>query len=138
MSIRFEEFPDSEAICAQVIREALDPVGVYSSVPKSPTFPLVTVKRLGGRPAEVHHLDNARIQIDVWGRSKSEARTLADQARVALHEAEGRIFEPGSGSDDVVAGLVTAVDDGLGLTWLPDQATGRDRYFFTVQVYGHV
>jgi hypothetical protein len=135
--IDYQSFGDLEAMVSQVIRETVEGVaGVFSSIPSAPSFPLFTVQRVGGQPAVAQHLDNARIQIDVWGTSKSEARDLADVARVAIHQAEGRTFETGSGSDDVVDGYITAVRDVLWLNWLPDPLTGRDRYFFVVSVYG--
>ena len=135
----FDPFPDFEALAAQAIREVVD-CGVYSSIPKTPTYPLITVKRIGGIPAEMHRLDVANLQIDVWGTTKSEARDLADEARLALHGMEGRAFSEGDdsgASGDVGSGFICAVDDSLGLTWLPDPVTARDRYVFGCSVFGH-
>jgi len=135
MSVRFAPFPDWEALSSQEIRAAVSPVGVYSSIPGTPTFPLITVKRQGGNPPEKHHLDGARMYIEVWGGTKSEARDLADTARIALMEMEGQTYTVGDG--DVVDAFVTEVDDAVGLQWLPDPKTGRDRYFFMVMIFGH-
>jgi hypothetical protein len=43
----------------------------------------------------------------------------------------------GNSYTDPVAATVTAVDDDLGLTWLPDEVTNRDRYIFGVSVFCH-
>lgn len=127
----FTTFPDIEAVCAGWLRDqALTGVGarVYTEVPPDPTFPLVTVRRVGGVPAIRQYLDTASIQVDVWGSSKAEAQDVARDARLELHRLEGaHVLEP--------LAFVHAVDDSLGLTWLPDDLSGRARYTFGVLVY---
>jgi hypothetical protein len=127
-------FPDAEALAGAVLRGDLA-CGVYSSIPKSPTFPLVTVFRIGGTPEERHRLDFASLQIDVWGTSKTEARDIAAEARSLLHGMEGQTYTLVGGDPDDAA--VTGVSDTLGLTWLPDPETYRDRYIFGVGLYLH-
>lgn len=142
MAALYEEFPDAEALVSSHIRNDLS-VNVYSSIPRSPTWPLITVKRIGGTPAEKHHLDRAIIQIDIWGGASGDDGTvnkgsihdLAQSARVSIHEMEGSSTQIGSGDD--FHGYVTAVEDISGLFWLPDPTTGRDRYTFTVAVFLH-
>ncbi len=127
-------FPDAEALAGAALRAELD-CGVYSSIPRTPTFPLVTLSRIGGIPAERHRLDFANLQIDVWGTSKTEARDIAAEARAALYGMEGQSYALNDGwPDDAV---VTGVADTLGLTWLPDPETARDRYLFGVGLYLH-
>lgn len=134
-------FPDLEAIASTVIRGAGIPnlIGVYSSIPAKPTYPLATVKRLGGNPAVREALDAPRIQVDVWGGapgdstatvSKSMIQDIAQLARVALLRAEGQSYT------SPVRALVTAVRDSLGVTWSPDPTTKRDRYLFAMFLYG--
>lgn len=131
MSVSFDTFPDLEAIVASALRDAGVCGGrVYSSVPRTPTWPLATVKRLGGIPADRRALDAGRIQVDVWGNNKSEARDAAELARRSLHEAEGTTFTE-------FQGFVTGVEDELGLTFLPDPDSGRDRYVFACRVLAH-
>lgn len=103
---------------------------VYSSIPKDPTYPLATVIRIGGIPAEKHWLDTASLQIEVWGNNKAEARDAADAARIAIHTAEGTTL-PAQG------GFISGVQDSLGLTFIPDPTTLRDRYLFGVVVTAH-
>lgn len=122
-------FPDIEAMVGKVLRDAnVVSQRVYSSLPSSPTYPLVTFARLGGIPADERKLDRARIQIEAWGNSKSEARAGAEAARKAVHLSEGTAVPQ-------FAGFITRVEDELGLMFLPDPPTGRDRYLFAVAVY---
>lgn len=124
-------FPDTEAIAIKALRDAGVCGGrVYSSVPNTPTWPILVVQRLGGLPAVERRLDRARVQVDAWGTNKAEARDAAEAARLALHRAEGDAFPS-------LAGYVTGVEDELGLMFLPDQETKRDRYIFAVAVYAH-
>ena len=127
------EAPDMEAVCAVVLRNAaITNVGtrVYSSIPRDPTFPLITVHRIGGLPAVREYLDAANIQIDVWGGTKSEARDIAARARVVLLTIAGTLIT------SPVRAWISGVEDQLGLSWQPDPVTGRDRYVFGVAVYG--
>lgn len=122
-------FPDIEAMAGKVMRDAnIATGGVHSSVPNTPTFPLITYSRLGGIPTVERKLDRARIQVETWGNNKSEARDLADLARLTLHKAQGTAVP-------TFAGFITGVEDELGLIFLPDPPTGRDRYIFAVAVY---
>jgi hypothetical protein len=129
----FEEFPDCEAVIAYAIRNAgiTDLDGAYSSVPKDPPDNYVVVTRLGGQPLERHHLDQARIQLDCWAVSSTVAHDIAQAARVAVMALEGTTVH------DPVDAFITAVDDALGLTFLPDPDTGKDRYVLSLLVALH-
>lgn len=132
----FETFPDAEAACGYAMRLAgVASARVYSSVPHTPTYPLVTFSRVGGVPRERHRLDRARIQVTAWGNTKSEAFDVANAARIALHRMEGTTLSTGSGAP--VNAFVTGVEDDLGMFWSPDEETARDRYVFGVAVYLH-
>lgn len=127
------EAPDMEAVAAVALRSAsITGVGtrVYSSIPRDPTYPLITVSRIGGIPAVREALDTANIQIDVWGGTKSEAHDIAARARVVLLTLAGTLIT------SPVRAWISAVEDSLGLTWQPDAVTGRDRYIFGVEMYG--
>lgn len=142
MSGRFDVFPDMEAVASVALRAAhIDGVqGVHSSIPaKSPKYPMLIVQRLGGSPAVRERLDQARIQIDVWGGSRKDApqavpkstiHDIAQQARVVLLELEGTT------TYDPVVVWISAVEDALGITWSPDPTSGRDRYLFSMWLYG--
>lgn len=124
--------PDAELLVVQALRAtaevaALVGTRVYTALPPDPTYPVVRVTRIGGIPAIRQHLDVARIQVDAWGTTKKQAFTVATTVQAALHAMVG----PHAG------GVVTAVEDDLGLTWSPDPETDRDRYVFGVAVYTH-
>lgn len=135
---RYRVFPDAEAVVSIALRTAPLISGldsrVYSSVPKDPTYPLCTVKRIGGIPRERHALDRAEIQVDVWGNGKGGAADVAALARVKIHELEGTTLTHADLPNPV---FITAVQDTLGLMWLPDVETARDRYIFGVTLYLH-
>lgn len=124
--------PDIESVCSTALREA----GVcggrsYSSIPATPAWPLALVKRLGGTPIVWQRLDAARIQVEVYGNNKSEARDEADAARRALFALQGQVSSDGTA-------YVTGVRDELGLTWLSDPGHPKqDRYVFAVRCFAH-
>lgn len=123
---------DAERLVAGHLRSVPEVVAlvgarVYTAIPPEPVFPLVRLTRIGGTPAVPAHLDRARLQIEAWGTSKAQARDLAETVHAALYDMPGQY----------PAGMVTAVEDDLGLTWQPDPDTDRDRYLFGVTVYTH-
>lgn len=123
-------FSDAEAVAGSIVRTGVSGSRVYSSIPNSPTYPLIVVRRIGGLPIHRSAYDQAEVQLDVWAESKSEARSLAAQARIALLDSEGTTVTV-SGSSS----WVSAVEDSLGLTWLPDPGnTTKDRYVFGVRL----
>ena len=126
MAQQFLHFPDTEAIATTALRAA--GYRAASSLSANQVYPCVVVKRLGGTPADKRVLDRATLQVDVWGNNKSEARDLAHNARLLLMNLEGT-------SSNDFNGFITCVEDVLGLFWLPDQETKRDRYIFSVAMY---
>lgn len=141
---RFNVLPDLEAAASVALRDAAitDLEGVHSSIPaKNPVYPLLVVQRLGGTPAVRQYLDRARIQIDVWGGARREGNLaipkstildIAQKARVVLLELEGQTLTA------PVSLFISGVDDALGITWSPDPTSGRDRYVFSMWLYGRV
>ena len=117
------ELPDVEETASRGLANA--GLRSYSGIPSTPTFPLCVVSRLGGTPVERHAIDRARIQVDVWGVTKKSVRDYAEAARRALHALEAT-------TDATNGSFVHAVDDELGLRWLPE--TDRDRYTFAVRI----
>lgn len=124
----FPTFPDIEAAISQLLRDA--GARAYSSVPASPIYPLAVVERSGGTPAVRQYLDAARIDVSVYGENKGQAHDLAQSHRATIHSAEGSVV-----TTDIENVWISGVEDVLGLTYLPDPDTGRDRYLFSVRVY---
>lgn len=126
--VEYLPFPDIEAVCGKALRAAGVCDGrVYSSIPANPVYPLARVIRLGGLPVEKHRIDQPRIQVDVWGTNKSEARDAAEAARLTLHQLEGT-------TDSEFAAFISCVELDQGPTPFPDPDTGRDRYMLTVRI----
>lgn len=103
---------------------------IYGAVPANPTFPLIRVIRIGGLPtSRLLWLDQATLQVDVWGGPKHTARLIAETMRAHMSASL-------PGSQDL--GAVTAVEVG-GLTWLPDTTydPAKPRYTFDAAVYYH-
>ena len=99
--------------------------------PSDPKYPLVVLQRIGGIPVRRGWLDRARLQVEAWGAEKGDRykiRRLAAICRAALDEMPASPHE---------LGVVTAVEDDLGLTPSPDPKTGRPRFLFGVRVYVH-
>lgn len=134
--------PDAELIAVDILRASSDLDSlvnnrVYTAIPSEATYPLVRVIRIGGLPTIRQHLDVARLQVEAWAgilddpavatTAKGTARQVAVVAQAALHAAIG--------THD--AGVVTAVEDDLGLSWQPDPDTDRARYLFGVSLHTH-
>jgi hypothetical protein len=122
--------PNIEGVCLTALVDA--DLRAYSSIPSknSAVYPLLTLKRLGGTPPVKQKLDMARIQVDSWGGTLEEARDLADEARQLIFALEGTTSEEW-------AATVTLVQDSVGLTYLQDPVTKRDRYTFDLNVYAY-
>lgn len=124
---------DVEALVSQYLRaqsEVSTFVGqrVYTAMPDDKTFPLVRLTRIGGVPpmSRPLHVDNARIQIDVFGGSKSTALDTVDAIREELAKLPDEApVQP--------LGVVCGVRFGP-LAYLPDEAfaPAKPRYALDV------
>ena len=124
---------DAELLTVNYLRSVADVTAlvatrVYTALPPTPAFPLLRIIRIGGTPVVRQHLDIARIQVDSWATSKASAWRVATTAQAALH-AMPDVTHP--------LGVVTAVEDDMGLTWSPDPETDQSRYVFGVALYLH-
>lgn len=131
--------PDIEAITATFLaaHDDLDTLDgrVGTELPEGATRPFVTVSRIGGRARpNPHWLDQAHLQITVWGQdpddepfARDEAFSVCAQALAATHDL------PGSHE----LGIVTAVADVIGPRPLPDSSTAFPRYEAEVLVTAH-
>lgn len=131
-----ELMPDVEGGIRDYLRTAGVCAGrVYFGIPTdaATVYPLVTVARVGGGddPSEAP-LDQALVQVDVWGRKdpaghtdKAEARAAANAVRTALRAIRGATAL----NADVTA-FGAAIEADL---WAPDPAD-RGRYSLTALV----
>jgi hypothetical protein len=129
-----DTFPDLKAAAIRVLLNAgAGAAGnrVYSSLPTSPTWPLVLVKRIGGTPAHQAVLDRANLQIEVWGTSQKECFDIANSCRKSIIDARGSLITWTGGK-----AWVTDAYENLGPQDLPDPVTGRDRTIFGLVITG--
>lgn len=134
-----EVVPDIEGALRSWLRSNISPstlVGsrVYFAVPDNPTYPLVTVARIGGGDDEGETpLDQALLTIDVYGSlngqghgDKAGATAVVNAIRSALRQIRGRTT------------LTDSVDafgaEVAGVVWSPDPDNGRPHYALTVGV----
>lgn len=98
---------------------------VYFGVPDDPTYPLITVQRIGGGddPGDAP-LDLPLLQIDVWGagRNKAQARAVADAVRVWA-----RSIRRATDLDGTTTAYGVTVESDI---WAPDPSD-RPRYTIT-------
>jgi hypothetical protein len=129
--VALDPLPDVELICCAWLDAHADIViPVSTELPSTSAWPRLTLARIGGTPTVRRRLDAAQIQVSSWAATKQAARDNAALARATLIAMEGYIH---------ASGVVTGVDDDLGLSWLPDDS--RDptipRYVFSLVVYAH-
>lgn len=126
---------DAERLASVYLRDqaelqALIAQRVYTAMPDTKTFPLVVITQIGGQPvfSRPLHLDRSRLQFDVYGGTKLQAREVMDTVRTLLAVMPG--------AHDL--GVVTGVDF-FELVYLPDDSfdNPRPRYVFDVEVYSY-
>lgn len=128
------DFSDVEEGVRQYLRNDTDVDAVvdrrvFFGVPKEgPTFPLITVRRVGGGDdASEAPVDLAVVSISCWGtNTKSSAWSTAAAVRKALHKIRRKtLLAPG------VYAHGATVD---GVIWSPDPEDARPRYIVTTRV----
>lgn len=118
--------PDSialarEALLAQSSLTALVSTRIYDRIPASPTWPLLVLSVVDDLELE-WHTGQARVQVDVWGRSGSptdaaEALNIARVVRSVARDLRGS-WAAGDVSNAAPGTIIPA----------PDPETGRARY----------
>lgn len=109
--------PDAELAIIQYLRArsevtALVPgTRITTTMPSSPTFPLVLVERIGGIASVWQRLDEAAIQIDVFGGTRFECQRLARTVRACIMAIR---------NDTVDAGVLVSAAEEVALQWMPD------------------
>jgi len=126
--------PDIEELVVAYLRSRSElqdlNVKVTDEVQQNARFAQVMLGRIGGTGMQPNWLDPGRIQVDVRAQTKRVAHSVAVLVRALLEEL------PGTDND---FGVVSDVEDDLGLQWLPDPSVKppRPRYVFGVIVRVH-
>lgn len=125
--------PDVEGAVRDALRAdddvtALVDERVFFGVPSNPTWPLITVQRVGGGddPGEAP-IDLALVQIDCWGAERNKAQAWAVAAAVRAWAQSVR--RATALTEEVTAYAVTVES----VLWAPDP-TDRPRYSITALV----
>lgn len=119
------------------VQAALGGSRVFFAIPDNPTWPLVTVSRVGGGQSDTSDapVDAALMSIDVWGEidpngrpKKIQATDVVNAVRSALDMVRGRTTFT---ADVDVFGVTVA-----GVAYAPDPDNGRPHYAITAEVIG--
>lgn len=136
-------WPDLEGAIRAYLRAdtgivtALGGARVFFSIPDNPTWPLITVARVGGGQSQTSDapVDSALISIDVWGELDANQRPKKIQATAVVNAVRSAL--------DVIRGRTTLTTDVdvfganvAGVVWAPDPDNGRPHYAITAEVIG--
>lgn len=138
------EFPDTEGAVRAYLRShadvsALVSTRVFFGVPDAPTFPLITVARVGGfDESSEAPLDQALVQIDSFGDlhpdtlnhpNKAQATAVNLAVRQALYDLrQPTVVEVGDTSVRLFGPVIQSDP------YRPDPGDGRPRYVLTAQI----
>lgn len=127
--------PDVEAELSRWLRiqpelQTLVDTRVYTVIPGNAEFPLVTLRRITGSPplAHVNWFDQPVIQVEAYGGTKAQARTVAATVMALLQERlVGAILN---------GAMVTVGLDLVGYLYLPDSSwePAKPRYLFSANL----
>ena len=114
--------PDSELAVIQYLKArtevtSLVPAArITTSLPPNPTYPCITVKRVGGTNVAWQRIDSAAFQIDVWHADgkRGECQDAARAVRACLLA----IY-----NDQVAEATLVSASEEVALQWLPDTVT---------------
>jgi len=109
--------PDAELAIIQFLRSrsevtALVPSARITTVlPPQPTYPHVTLMRMGGDSIARGNIDDSAVQIDVWGGSRYACQQIARTIRACVLAIA---------NDTVAEGTLVSGFEETAPQWLPD------------------
>lgn len=135
-----EQFPDAEGAVKTFLRSRPEVTTtaagtrVFMDMPTAPTFPLVTVQRVGGGvdPSEVP-LDVALVDISCWGRLDASGHAMWAELMVVVNGVRSALSVI-NGRTELSADVDGFGVQEAGLVRLIDPADGRPRYSLTTEV----
>jgi hypothetical protein len=134
------DWPDIEGAMRDYLRadtavNALIGNRQFFAVPATPTYPLLTVSRVGGgQDADTDApIDVALVSIDIWG--ELDANGYGDKAgALAVVNAVRSALEAISGRTTLTNGVTGHGAEVVGVAWAPDPDNGRPHYAVTAEV----
>lgn len=109
--------PDAELALIQYLRTrsevtSLVPAARITTVrPKTPTYPLVLIQRIGGESLAWNAIDEAAYQVDVVGGSRYDCQKLARTIAACILAIA---------NDTVSEGVLVSAQEEVGPQWVPD------------------
>lgn len=115
--------PDIEALLVEYLKAHASVTAqvaqrVSTELPRSPTFPLVSLNLVTGSEIVREHLDESVVDVFAWADEKAPANLIIRTVRAALIEAP---------SAPHPRGVVTSVRTLVVPRWFPDDTTPRPR-----------
>lgn len=122
----YHDFPDGELL----VIDWLSRKGyrVSASLPANPTYPHITVARIGGGPLPGRSAEEFRIQLSVWAKDRASASITARQALTACWSLT-----------ETDKATVTTTTPEEGARWAPDESVTppQPRFIATFSFIAH-
>jgi hypothetical protein len=118
MAFPINVLPDAELAIIEYLRSRTEVTSLVPSDritttrPPKPTYPLVTVMRIGGTATAWQQIDEPALQIDVIGGSRYQCQQIARTIRACILAIR---------NDTVTEGVLVSGTEEVGPQWLPDQ-----------------
>lgn len=130
---------DVEALVIAFLRaepEVTALVGTRIATRSNATRPCIRVQRIGDNEIVSGYFVSSRVQVEAWGERDAEPATqrIAATAHAALLGIGGTGGMRGVYDD----GVVTEVQEALGILSSPDPVTSLSRYLFDCRVFHHL
>jgi hypothetical protein len=117
MALPVNVLPDAELALIQYLRSRTEVTALIASDrittvrPPEPTYPLVTVMRVGGQSTSWGAIDEPALQVDVIGGSRYQCQRIARTIRACILAIA---------NDTVSEGTLASGFEEIGPQWLPD------------------
>lgn len=117
MAFPITVLPDAELAVIQYLRSRTEVTSlvpadrITTTRPPSPTYPLVTVMRIGGLATAWQQIDEPALQVDVVGGTRHQCQEIARTVRAALLAIR---------NDTVSEGVLASASEEVGPQYLAD------------------
>jgi hypothetical protein len=124
--------PDVESMVVAFLKTnaAVDAIAggrVYGELPPQPTFPAISILLVSDNVPIEWRLTGTWVQVDCFGSTRLEARTLARTAHSELVAWTG----------PVDGGVISDVSTLVGVRHIGEPVDNRPRYQFSVRIHAH-
>jgi len=129
MTVNVEKVVVGHLLADTALTELLGANRVSTEIPPGADLPRVRVTLTGGTIPVRGWLYSHRVTIEGWAENKDDAWEATVLAVASLErDLDGALVE---------GGVVSAVDQESGATWVPDPESNLPRYLVTVRVTVH-